>query len=61
MKTTVERCGGISVVIYIERFSFSERLLKLTAFVDRFASNLIRVGSGIGKLIVDELVRADGL
>ena len=40
LKSTVDTSGAIGAVIGIERFSYLERLLRVTAFVVRFVSNL---------------------
>ena len=40
LQSNVEASGGIGIMIYIERFSDVERLLRVTAFVIGFVSNL---------------------
>ena len=63
LQSTVEASGGISIVTDIERFSDLERLLRVTAFVLRFVSNLkksVKKTEGVyGELSVEELVAAE--
>ena len=40
LQSTVEASGGIGIVTDIEHFSGLERLLRVTAFVVRFESNM---------------------
>ena len=58
LQSTVEASGGIGIVTDIERFSDLERLLRVTAFVARFVSNLkksVRKTEGVyGELAVEE-------
>ena len=64
-QSTVEASGGIGIVTDIERFSDLERLLRVTAFVARFVSNLkesVKKTEGVyGELAVEELVVAEKL
>ena len=43
LKSTVEASGGTGAMIDIERFSNLEKLLRVTAFVVRFVSNLKKI------------------
>ena len=65
LQSTVEASGGIGIVIDIERFSDLERLLRLTAFVIRFVSNLKKsvkkTRAVYGELTVEELEVAEKL
>ena len=65
MQSPVEASGGISIVTDIERFSDLERLLRVTAFVTRFVSNLKKsvqkTEDVYGELAVEELVVAEKL
>ena len=64
-QSTVEASGGIGIVTDIERFSDLERLLRVTAFVIRFVSNLKKsvkkTEDVYGELAVEELVVAEKL
>ena len=64
-QSTVEASGGIGIVTDIERFSDLERLLRVTAFVTRFVSNLKKsvkkTEDVYGELAVEELVVAEKL
>ena len=57
LQSTVEASGGIGFVIDIERFSDLERLLRVTAFVIKFVSNLkksVKKTEGVyGELVVE--------
>ena len=59
-QSTVEVPGGIGIVSDIKRFRDLERLLRVTAFVIRFVSNLMKSVNkteGVnGELAVEELV-----
>ena len=61
LQSTVEASGGISIVI--ERFGDLERLLRVTAFVIGFVSNLkktVKKTEGVyGELAVEELEEAE--
>ena len=63
LQSTVEVSGSIGIVTDIERFSDLERLLRVTAFVLRFVSNLkksVKKTEGVyGELSVEELVAAE--
>ena len=65
LQNTVETSSGIGIVTDIERFSDLERLLRVTAFVVRFVSNLkksAKTTEGVyGELAVEELVVAEKL
>ena len=65
LQSTVETSSGIGIVTDIECFSDLERLLRLTAFVVRFVSNLkksVKKTEGVyGELAVEELVVAEKL
>ena len=60
LQSTVGASGGIGIVIDIERFNDLERLLRVTAFVIRFASNMkksVKKTEGVyDELAVEELV-----
>ena len=63
LQSTVGASGGIGIVIDIERFNDLERLLRVTAFVIRFASNMkksVKKTEGVyDELAVEELVVAE--
>ena len=65
LQNMMEASGGIGIVIDIERFSDLERLLRVTAFVIRFVSNLkksVKKTEGVyGELAVAELAVVEKL